>query len=219
MKKKQLLALRLELLTSYSHPWSSIKSCPGRPGGNRTPVTGFGDQYSTIKLQAQKTSFSIRIMYLFLPLSYNPDLFTFIFSSPDASSATYTTYKTSSALVSSESFSYSFEYSNWSVCISRTGDGHNYPATCSFISLRKYYYPCLKTSWWVEQDSNLRSPKAPDLQSGPVDHFGTHPTKKIISQREPSVRFELTTCCLQNSCSTTELRRLRNPQNKKLLCL
>lgn len=25
---------------------------------------------------------------------------------------------------------------------------------------------------------------------------------------EPMVRFELTTCCLRNSCSTTELHRL-----------
>jgi hypothetical protein len=29
----------------------------------------------------------------------------------------------------------------------------------------------------------------------------------ILSNFEPSVRFGLTTCCLQNSCSTTELRR------------
>ena len=30
--------------------------------------------------------------------------------------------------------------------------------------------------------------------------------------REPTVRFELTTCCLRNSCSTPELRR-REPKN------
>jgi voltage-gated sodium channel len=39
-----------------------------------------------------------------------------------------------------------------------------------------------------------------DLQSAAFDHFATCPL-------EPAVGFEPTTCCLQNSCSTTELSR------------
>ncbi len=53
---------------------------------------------------------------------------------------------------------------------------------------------------WAEKDSNLRRAK-PDWFTASSDW----PLRHL--PLEPTVRFELTACCLQNSCSTTELSR------------
>ncbi len=53
---------------------------------------------------------------------------------------------------------------------------------------------------WAEKDSNLRRAK-PDWFTASSDW----PLRHL--PMEPTVRFELTTGCLQNSCSTPELRR------------
>ena len=53
---------------------------------------------------------------------------------------------------------------------------------------------------WAVKDSNLRRAK-PDWFTASSDW----PLRQL--PMEPTVRFELTTSCLQNSCSTTELRR------------
>ena len=42
----------------------------------------------------------------------------------------------------------------------------------------KLYY--LKIKWWAGRDSNPRRLMPTDLQSVPVDHFGTDPKKEII---------------------------------------
>ena len=43
-------------------------------------------------------------------------------------------------------------------------------------------------------------------------YYVLHVTRFALHELEPTVRFELTTCCLQNSCSTTELSRRINLQ-------
>ena len=53
---------------------------------------------------------------------------------------------------------------------------------------------------WAEKDSNLRRAK-PDWFTASSDW----PLRHL--PMEPTVRFELTASCLQNSCSATELRR------------
>ena len=50
----------------------------------------------------------------------------------------------------------------------------------------------LKQKKWEEQDSNLRSDDAADLQSAPVGHFGIFP-KTINKTNEPMEGFEPTT--------------------------
>src|SRR4051812_5767938 len=76
---------------------------------------------------------------------------------------------------------------------------------------------------WVGRDSNPRTPKRPDLQSGAIDHSATYPRSARVADsycvnRDARVvpigpargklaeGFEPTTCGLQNRCSTTELR-------------
>ena len=48
----------------------------------------------------------------------------------------------------------------------------------------KIRYP--KSFWWGEQDSNLRRHEPPDLQSGPVGHFGISPS--------PSLQLAICSC-------------------------
>ena len=112
----------------------------------------------------------------------------------------------------------------------------------------------MRFSWWAEQDSNLRSRMAPDLQSGVIDRSTICPRRSLVNLRirsnsccgllaapfqtkyvldlrsaphilfgsfcksflEPTVGFEPTTYCLQNSCSTTELSRHDNHNFSKI---
>src|SRR2546428_4888279 len=57
---------------------------------------------------------------------------------------------------------------------------------------------------WAVKDSNLRRAK-PDWFTASSDW----PLRQL--PMEPTVRFELTASCLQNSCSATELRRRTEP--------
>ena len=64
---------------------------------------------------------------------------------------------------------------------------------------------------WTGEDSNLRSRKTLDLQSSPVDRFGTCPYVFSVSNARPQPArvtelaegFEPPTCSLQVSCSTS----------------
>lgn len=57
------------------------------------------------------------------------------------------------------------------------------PLLCFFLESKLYKNGTVIRSFlsktkkeWVEEDSNLRSPKAPDLQSGAIDHSAIHPS-------------------------------------------
>ncbi len=73
----------------------------------------------------------------------------------------------------------------------------------------------VKTSVWAGKDSNLRSRKAPDLQSVVIDRSTTDPSFEIVTISEPSVGLEPTTDGLQNRCSTN-WAKMANKQ--KALC-
>ena len=63
-----------------------------------------------------------------------------------------------------------------------------------------YFRLCL----WAEEDSNLRSDYAADLQSAPVGHFGICPNRLptiLLLAPEPMEGFEPTTPRLQITCS------------------
>ena len=58
---------------------------------------------------------------------------------------------------------------------------------------------------WVGRDSNPRTPKRPDLQSGAIDRSATYPELFILTVSTVgglAVGLEPTTCGLQNRCST-----------------
>ena len=63
---------------------------------------------------------------------------------------------------------------------------------------------------WAERDSNPRTPKRPDLQSGAIDRSAIRPTHNTHvftgTAPEPSVGIEPTTYGLQNRCTTAVLR-------------
>ena len=64
-------------------------------------------------------------------------------------------------------------------------------------------------SEWAERDSNPRTPKRPDLQSGAIDRSAIRPTFLLVltsTVPEPSVGIEPTTYGLQNRCTTAVLR-------------
>ena len=74
---------------------------------------------------------------------------------------------------------YVFRYSN------------DYPIT---FNIRKYAENglpiTLEDEWWAGKDLHLRRRKPPDLQSGPVDYFGTDPRLKPVECMASRGRFQ-----------------------------
>ena len=75
---------------------------------------------------------------------------------------------------------------------------YSLPWSCSAAELhrRSFFKKNLSGQGGIRTPEGARPPR---LQRGVIDHSTTCP--------EPAVRFGLTTCCLQNSCSTAELSR------------
>ncbi len=72
--------------------------------------------------------------------------------------------------------------------------------------LMLYQLSYFRKNWWAEEDSNLRSDYAADLQSAPVGHFGICPeifqTTRKEPEFEPMEGVEPTTPRLQITCSS-----------------
>ena len=58
--------------------------------------------------------------------------------------------------------------------------------------------------------------RAPDLQSGAFVRSAIPALKPVKTYNEPTSGFEPLTCCLQNSYSTAELRRLASTLYQKI---
>jgi hypothetical protein len=59
---------------------------------------------------------------------------------------------------------------------------------------------------WAERDSNPRTPRRPDLQSGAIDRSAIRPSSFRAPDAKLPEGIEPTTYGLQNRCSTVELR-------------